>query len=100
MSANFQVRLVAKNEGLEYEDSSGTYRFDLGRDGKTWLVHLPCAKVGGDSLHRFTEEDRTRILHRIEGDLKRIWWFGIWPNSYNVRFIEDDNAPNRVRAGF
>ena len=88
MAADFRIRLEAKNEGLEYQDPFGSYRFDIGRDGKTWLVHLPCAKVGGSPQHRFTDEERNRILPRVEADLRRIWWFGIWPSSYNVRFVE------------
>ena len=92
MADDFRIRLVAKNEGLEYEDPHGTYRFDLRREGKTWLVLLPGAKVGGAVRHHLTDDEKKRILPRVEADLKRIWWFGIWPSSYNVRFREHEQG--------
>lgn len=100
MAKGFRIRLAPKNEHLEYQDGSGSYQFEIRlNNGKTWLVYLPCAKAGVSRHYRFTEEERSRILPRVEADLRRIWWFGVWPISYDVRIVDDEEAPNHWFEG-
>jgi hypothetical protein len=86
--ANYRVKLTAKNEGLEYRDESGTYRFNVSLRGRVWTLLLPGSR--GDSYERYlmNEGERSRILPRVIGFLERVKWFGIFPRSYSVRIVE------------
>jgi hypothetical protein len=88
VAANYRVRLAPKNEGLEYRDESGTYRFELSLSGRVWTLFIPGSR--GDSYERYLMDqgERSRILPRVIGFLERIKWFGIFPRSYSVRVIE------------
>lgn len=86
-----RITLEAKNEGLHYEDSSGIYHFNLSRQGKTWVVHLPPSKGEAHALYSLTPQDQERIFPSIRSFLSRIWWFGIWPVRYEVKF-DDQTA--------
>lgn len=81
-----RITLEAKNEGLRYEDSSGIYRFNLSRHGKTWVIHLPPSKGEAHVPYPLTQQDQERMFPRIRSFLSRIWWFGIWPVRYEVKF--------------
>jgi len=82
------IRLEARNEGLSYEDSTGIYRFNVSRKGKTWLVHLPPTK--GEHYERWplSASERELLIPNITAYLSRIWWFGVWPCNYEVTFNE------------
>jgi hypothetical protein len=86
--ANYRVRLAPKNEGLEYKDESGTYRFDVSLSGRVWTLVVPGSR--GDSYERYlmNQAERNRILPRVIGFLERVKWFGIFPRSYSVRVVE------------
>jgi hypothetical protein len=87
-AVNYRVRLTAKNEGLEYRDESGVYRFDVSLRDRVWTLLLPGSR--GDSYERYLMDqgERSRILPRVIGFLERIKWFGIFPRSYTVRIVE------------
>src|SRR5262245_37315926 len=89
MGSGYRIRLVAKNEGLEYQDGFGEYRFNVSLDQKEWTVKLPPSK--GESLapHELSAEEQSRILPRITAYLSRIRWFGLFPVSYIVRFAQE-----------
>ena len=86
--ANYRVRLTAKNEGLEYQDESGTYRFNVSLQDGVWTISLPGSR--GDSYERYLmdQSERSRVLPRVIGFLEHVKWFGIFPRSYSVRIIE------------
>jgi len=83
-----QVRLEARNQGLSYCEDGRLLRFDLSRQGRTWLVQLPPT---GDQFKPvvLSEREVAAVLPRIEKFLSRIWWFGVWPVRYKVVFSEE-----------
>jgi len=83
---DYQISLQARNEGLSYEDASGIYRFNLSRHGKTWVVHLPPTKGNSFALQSLSPQEQELLYSRIRKFLSRIWWLGIWPVKYEVRF--------------
>jgi len=68
----YRARLVARNEGLRYEDPDGVYRFDVSLEGKTWVVSLPPSRGREFEPHVLTDEERARILPRVRSFLSRI----------------------------
>ena len=83
---NYKVSLQAKNEGLSYEDESGIYRFNVSRQNKTWIVHLPPTKGNNFVAHPLSSQEQELLYPRIHQYLSRIWWLGIWPVNYEVKF--------------
>lgn len=83
---NYKISLQARNEGLLYEDASVVYHFDLSREGKAWTVHLPPTKGEAFTPHSLSPKEQELIYPRIRQYLSRIWWFGIWPVNYEVKF--------------
>jgi len=72
----FHISLQARNGGLRYKDASGTYRFNLSREGKTWVVHLPPSKEKDMEflLHYLSAEERELLYPRKKAYLSRICW--------------------------
>ena len=93
-TSDYTIRFAARNEGLRYEDASGVYRFDLGREGKMWLVQLPPSKGEQYVPVALTESKASTILPRIEAFLSRVRWLGVWPVRYQVSFVEQGATPN------
>ena len=89
---SFMVRLVARNEGVEYRDRHGVYYFDVSRVAREWTVLLPGSKGENPVPHELTLEEERRILPRITGYLSRIKWFGVFPRSYSVRIRRGSTA--------
>ena len=83
---DYQILLQAKNEGLRYEDASGVYRFNLSRQGKTWVVHLPPSSGETFAPYSLSPQEQELLFPRIHRFLSRIWWLGIWPVNYEVKF--------------
>jgi hypothetical protein len=88
MNEKYRIRLASKNEGLEYEDDEGIYRFAVELSKGVWFVQLPPSKGSSYSTHVLTDEERQRLFPRIIKYLSRVWWFGLFPRSYDVRFVE------------
>jgi hypothetical protein len=88
MSSVYSIKLVAKNEGLEYRDEGGTYYFDVLLEKSVWTVMLPCSKDNFDEDYFLTAEEKRRILPRIKEFLSEIRWLGFWKKKYLVRFFD------------
>jgi hypothetical protein len=86
MPSGYRIRLAARNEGLEYRDEFETYRFDVSLTGREWVVHMPPTK-GEFMTHEMSESEENRVLPRVVGYLKTIYWFGIFPRRYTVRVV-------------
>jgi hypothetical protein len=86
MSQPYRIRLASKNEGLDYEDESGFYRFNVNLRNGVWTVGLPPSKGQSFLDAELTSAESERILPRIRGYLGRIWWLGVFPRSYEVVF--------------
>lgn len=83
---DYRISLVGRNQGLSYSDASGVYRFNLSRQGKTWLVHLPPTKGEAFAAYPLTSDEKDLLFPRIRTFLSRIFWLGIWPVNYEVQF--------------
>jgi hypothetical protein len=84
----YTLLLTSKNEGLEYRDATGVYRFNVALKGKTWIVEMPPSHSDSFTDYELTESERNRILPRVSKYLSRIRWFGLFPRSYDVVFDE------------
>ena len=78
MKDSFSVKLIDRTEAVEYREDSNTYQFDLGKEGRTWIIYLPSAPDTAPG-------DADRILARITAYLRKRWWFGVFPMTYDVR---------------
>jgi len=87
MADRYRVRLAPRNEGVEYADDHDVYRFNAQLVDGVWNVRLPPAK---GRLSEFTDAERRVVLPRIRNFLSRTWWFGVFPRSYGVNFVEDE----------
>src|SRR5258706_6126592 len=77
---------MSKNEGVEYQDEFETYRFNVRLQDGVWLVVLPPGKV---STLPLTDGELARVLPAVQVFLGRIRWFGIFPRTYSVRFVDE-----------
>ena len=87
MADDFSVRLVARQEGVEYRSAGEVYRFDvLLRDG-AWDLYLPCT-TGDDFMpHELTEAEAAEIMPRVVDRLAHDRIFGAVVRSYPVRIV-------------
>jgi hypothetical protein len=65
MERGYTVRLVARNEGVEYRDQFDVYRFDVTLAGKKWTVVLPGSQGEQYATHELSDDERATILPRI-----------------------------------
>ena len=80
------VRLVARNEGIEYTDERDVYRFNVAFADKAWSVFLPCSKGKYYETHELTDQERAVVLPRITKYLEGRKYFGLFGPSYPVTF--------------
>ena len=92
MSETFRVRLTARNEGVEYRDETGVYRFNVSLTGRRWTVFLPPSRGDAYQIHAMDEAERSRILPRVIEFLEHVRWFGVFPRAYTVH-ISDERDP-------
>jgi hypothetical protein len=93
MTKKFRVRLVARNEGVEYQDETGIYRFNVSLNDRRWTLFLPGSRGGSYESHLMDEAERSRILPRVIEFLEHVRWFGLFRRSYSVR-IDERPAPS------
>jgi hypothetical protein len=86
MVGSYQVRLVARNEGIDYVDEHDIYRFGVTFAEKLWRVSLPCSKGEGFRMHELTDEEAHVVLPRIKQYLESRRYFGIIGPTYPVIF--------------
>jgi hypothetical protein len=84
LEKNYKIRLAAKNEGIEYRDEDGVYRFDVVLRGNEWKLFVPGSKGENFNTYELSQVEADRILPRITLYLQRIKWFGLFGKSYSV----------------
>ncbi len=89
MSAEPQVRLADRNEGLEVRTTSEVYRFNVLLKQGVWHVELPPSKGEAYLAHELSDAEEAAILPHVQRYLSRIYWLGFFPRSYQVRFDRD-----------
>ena len=63
----YSIKLVARNEGIEYVDERDVYRFNVAFADKVWSVFLPCSKGKYYESHELTETERAVVGPRSFG---------------------------------
>jgi hypothetical protein len=79
---------VARNEGVEYQDETGIYRFNVSLKHRCWTLFLPGSRGASYESHIMDEAERNRILPRVIESLEHVKWFGLFRRSYSVRIDE------------
>jgi len=96
MASDYKISLVARNEGLDYRDSRGTYRFDVDLSRGIWNVYLPGSKGDNYEVHILSDEERPIILPRIERFLSTLKYFRWFGPTYPVSFVT--RAPKSISS--
>lgn len=86
MKDHFKVRLVARNEAIEYFDENGVYRFQVSLLGNRWVVYLPGSKGHDFVIHELSEEEGKVVLPRIRNFLESRKYFLIFGKTFPVAF--------------
>jgi len=102
MRVSYKIRLVMR-EGLEYVDEHDIYRFGVSVLERAWIVVLPGSKGKYYEVHELSEEERNRILPRIEKYLAARKRFGFFGRTCPVVFqnegpVSDEMQKRRARA--
>jgi hypothetical protein len=94
MPLEYKISLVARNEGIEYRDASGIYRFDVEPARRLWKVYLPGSKGDNYDIHELSDLERRTILPRIEQFLSTLKYFKWFGPTYPVSFV--NHAPKTI----
>jgi hypothetical protein len=86
MNQRYSVKLVARNEGIEYIDEIDVYRFNVELADEKWRVFVPGSKGSNYQRHELTVEEQNTILPRIKKYLESRKYFGIFGPTYPVIF--------------
>lgn len=97
-SHEYGVRLAARNEGLEYRDEFEVYRFNVARKKRRWIVYLPGSKGEHFMTHELSDEERVRILPRIEEYLKGRRYLGLIGPTCSVTFEREGPVSPAIAA--
>ena len=84
MSSPFKVRLVARNEGIEYVDEQDIYRFDVSQVDGLWRLRLPGSKGKSFDTHELTADEERVVLARVTSYLRARKYFGIIGSTHPV----------------
>lgn len=94
----YTVKLVARNEGIEYRDELDVYRFNVGLTDGKWKVYLPGSKGENYQAHELTVQEKTIILPRIAKYLESRKYFGFFGPTYPVILEEEGSVSTAVAA--
>jgi hypothetical protein len=86
MKEHYQVRLVARNEGIEYSDENDIYRFNVALTNGEWRVSLPGSKGKEYKTYDLTNAERSIVLPRIKAYLESKRYLGLVGPTYPVVF--------------
>jgi hypothetical protein len=96
MKNSYSIKLVSRNEGIEYHDENYVYRFYISLIDKNWIVYLPCSKGNFYQTYEFNEDEKKRIIPRIIDYLENRKYFGIFGSTYPVKFETEGPISKQV----
>jgi|GEM_PF-1228806 hypothetical protein len=91
----YKLYLVARNEGLEYVDENGLYRFDISLVKGVWTIYLPGTVGRSHESRALSDEERARIFPLITNYLAKIRWLGLFTRYYEVKFVDRAEVGSR-----
>jgi len=94
-SMAYKLYLVARNEGLEYVDENGLYRFDISLVKGVWTIYLPGTVGRSHESRALSDEERARIFPLITNYLAKIRWLGLFTRYYEVKFVDRAEVGSR-----
>lgn len=86
----YKIRLAAMNEGVDYMDDNGTYRFNILLKNKEWKLYVPGSFGENYEKHKISRDEEDIILDRIIYYLKQVKWLGLFRRKYTVKVIRND----------
>jgi hypothetical protein len=95
---HYTVKLVARNECIEYRDEHDVYRFRVAFKNKTWVVSLPGSKGASYQPHELTHEEGDIVLARVKKYLEKKKYFGVVGPTYPVVFERERDIPAYIVA--
>ena len=87
MPSDYTVRLVARQEGVEYRAAGETHHFDVLLTDGAWQLFLPGSRGDDHAPYELTEAEAAEILPRIVCHLAHDRILGIAYRSYPVRIV-------------
>ena len=69
MPDDYTVRLLGRQEGVEYRTATEVYRFDVLLVDGAWQLYLPCSRGESYAPHELTDAEAAEILPRIVAHL-------------------------------
>jgi hypothetical protein len=97
MNNSYIVKLVARNEGIEYRDEHDVYRFNVLLRNERWTVILPGSKGESYQTHELTDEERLLILPRIKQYLEGRKYYGLFGPTYPVAFEREGPISDEIK---
>ena len=82
MAESYHVRLIARNEVVEYRDELDSYWFDVNLVDKTWILFLPGRRGEISNVHELDADEQRRVRARITTYLSTIKWFGLFGEAF------------------
>jgi hypothetical protein len=95
---DFKVRLVARNEGIEYRDAHDVYRFNLRLESKVWWVLLPGSKGEHFEPHELTPDEEAVVLPRIKQYLEGRRYFVLFGPTFPVVIEREPPVAGEIAA--
>jgi hypothetical protein len=87
MNNKYQIRLTARNEGIEYRDETMLLRFNVSLRNGTWHIYLPCSRGDKYETYQLTAAEYEKVIPRIKDYLSAIKWFGFFKKKYSVEVV-------------
>ena len=84
MSHPYKIRLVARNEVVEYQDKTGIYWFDVTLNKDTWTLFLPGKTGQIGHVETITDAEMERIVPAVTKFLINVKWFIFFGGPYKV----------------
>ena len=85
----YEIRLASKNEGIDYIDYNGIYRFNIFLKNKEWKLYVPGSFGDNFEKYNISREEEEIIITRIVRYLKKIKWLGLFTRTYEVKIIRN-----------
>jgi len=94
LSSAPRIHLGTKNEWVTFVRDGLRCELDciLNSDERRWDVYVDNKCHVNGELRPLSAVERREVLPAVERYLQRVWWLGVFPRRYSVRFHDSDDA--------